>query len=295
MVIIVSFVVPMAVGLATLSPPLVTLLYGEQWLPSSEPLRFLAVVMVVRLVTGLALDIQTSLGKTRTTVWVNLVWVPRSCRRSTWAPPRRDHRRGHGPRRSRRGGGGPAGRRCAAPQRREPAADRPALLRALVGGLVAAVVMLGLARAVGDSAVLEVLVAGTCGVLAYAALVVPGSLRRHILAGCGATPNGPPRDQPMPLVSVGLPVRNAEDRVATAIRSVLEQDHADLELVVSDNASTDGTEDVCRELARSDPRVRYVRQPLDLGILGNFRATLGSRRAPTSVGSATTTGSTRHT
>ena len=79
---------------------------------------------------------------------------------------------------------------------------------------------------------------------------------------------------PMPLVSVGLPVRNAEGRVAVAIRSVLEQDHPDLELVVSDNASTDGTEDVCRELARSDPRVRYVRQPLDLGLLGNFRATM---------------------
>ena len=79
---------------------------------------------------------------------------------------------------------------------------------------------------------------------------------------------------PMPLVSVGLPVRNGADRVTTAIRSVLEQDHADLELVVSDNASTDGTEDVCRDLARSDPRVRYVRQPLDLGILGNFRATI---------------------
>ena len=78
----------------------------------------------------------------------------------------------------------------------------------------------------------------------------------------------------MPLVSVGLPVRNGADRVTTAIRSVLEQDHADLELVVSDNASTDGTEDVCRDLARSDPRVRYVRQPLDLGILGNFRATI---------------------
>jgi hypothetical protein len=78
----------------------------------------------------------------------------------------------------------------------------------------------------------------------------------------------------MPLVSVGLPVRNGEDRVTTAIRSVLEQDHRDLELVVSDNASTDATEDVCRELARSDPRVRYVRQTLDLGLLGNFRATM---------------------
>ena len=182
MVIIVTFVLPMAVGLATLSPALVTLLYGEQWLPSSEPLRFLAVVMVVRLVTGLALDIQTSLGKTRTTVWVNLVWVtvllPALYLGATY-----------------RGIAGAAmGHAAVAVAVAVPlvvgALHRsgvslrpivPALLRAVVGGLVAAVVMLGLARAVGYSALLEVLVAGTCGVLAYAALVVPRSMRRRIL------------------------------------------------------------------------------------------------------------------
>ncbi|HEU4998665.1 MAG TPA: glycosyltransferase family 2 protein [Lapillicoccus sp.] len=79
---------------------------------------------------------------------------------------------------------------------------------------------------------------------------------------------------PVPLVSIGLPVRNAEDRVAATIRTVLDQDHEDLELVISDNASTDGTEEVCRDAARSDPRVRYHRQPVDLGILGNFQTTM---------------------
>ena len=51
-----------------------------------------------------------------------------------------------------------------------------------------------------------------------------------------------------PLVSIGLPVRNGERTVGRAIRTVLEQDYAHLELVISDNASDDGTEEICREL-----------------------------------------------
>jgi hypothetical protein len=78
----------------------------------------------------------------------------------------------------------------------------------------------------------------------------------------------------MPLVSVGLPVRNGQDCIARTIRTVLDQDHEDLELVISDNASTDGTEEICREIARIDARVRYHRQSVDLGILGNFQATM---------------------
>ena len=56
---------PVGVGLATLAPALVAALYGESWLPSSGPLRFLAVVMFARMFTTLALDLQTSLGNTK--------------------------------------------------------------------------------------------------------------------------------------------------------------------------------------------------------------------------------------
>jgi glycosyltransferase involved in cell wall biosynthesis len=73
-----------------------------------------------------------------------------------------------------------------------------------------------------------------------------------------------------PLVSVGLPVRNAGERVAGVVRSVLAQDHDPIELVISDNASTDDTEQVCRELARSDSRIAYHRQPQNIGLLNNF-------------------------
>lgn len=72
------------------------------------------------------------------------------------------------------------------------------------------------------------------------------------------------------LVSIGLPVRNAGDRVGDVVRSVLAQDHADVELLITDNASTDNTEEVCRELARSDSRIAYHRQPQNIGLLNNF-------------------------
>jgi glycosyltransferase involved in cell wall biosynthesis len=51
---------------------------------------------------------------------------------------------------------------------------------------------------------------------------------------------------------------------------VLAQDHRNVELVISDNASTDATELVCRELAATDPRIRYYRQSENLGLLNNF-------------------------
>src|SRR5690606_15349710 len=71
-------------------------------------------------------------------------------------------------------------------------------------------------------------------------------------------------------VSFGLPVRNAEATVGRAIQSVLEQSVDELELIISDNASTDGTGATCREWARRDPRVRYCPLPENRGIIANF-------------------------
>lgn len=72
------------------------------------------------------------------------------------------------------------------------------------------------------------------------------------------------------LVSIGLPVRNAGDRVAGVVRSVLAQEHENIELLITDNASTDDTEAVCRELAASDRRISYHRQGRNIGLLNNF-------------------------
>jgi glycosyltransferase involved in cell wall biosynthesis len=72
------------------------------------------------------------------------------------------------------------------------------------------------------------------------------------------------------LVSIGLPVYNGEEVLEAVVRSVLAQDHENIELVISDNASTDGTEKLCRTLAGTDTRISYHRQPENVGILNNF-------------------------
>jgi glycosyltransferase involved in cell wall biosynthesis len=77
-----------------------------------------------------------------------------------------------------------------------------------------------------------------------------------------------------PLVSIGLPVRNGERYLAEAVRSVLDQTYGRIELVISDNASDDGTEEICRQFARSDARIRYHRQPQNIGLVPNFNAVL---------------------
>jgi hypothetical protein len=76
------------------------------------------------------------------------------------------------------------------------------------------------------------------------------------------------------LVSVGLPVRNGADRVGEVAQSVLAQDYEHIELVICDNASTDGTEEACRELVRADSRIVYHRQQDNVGHLNNFMSVI---------------------
>lgn len=73
-----------------------------------------------------------------------------------------------------------------------------------------------------------------------------------------------------PRVSIGLPVYNAQQFVEQAIDSLLEQTFEDFELIISDNASTDATEEICRAYEARDPRIRYVRQKENVGAVPNF-------------------------
>jgi glycosyltransferase involved in cell wall biosynthesis len=75
-----------------------------------------------------------------------------------------------------------------------------------------------------------------------------------------------------------LPVYNGAHTLVPVIESVLVQEHGDLELVISDNASTDGTEDVCRHYAAADDRVVYRRQTTNIGLLNNFRSAAEASR-----------------
>lgn len=73
-----------------------------------------------------------------------------------------------------------------------------------------------------------------------------------------------------PPVSIGLPVYNGERYLAEAIDSLLAQTYGDFELVVSDNASTDRTQEIARDYAARDRRVRYDRAPSNIGAARNY-------------------------
>ena len=73
-----------------------------------------------------------------------------------------------------------------------------------------------------------------------------------------------------PLVSVGLPVYNGMPHLRVAVESLLRQSYPHLELVISDNASTDGTSEYCRALAEVHPHVHYTRNDKNVGPLENF-------------------------
>lgn len=77
-------------------------------------------------------------------------------------------------------------------------------------------------------------------------------------------------DARKPKVSIGLPVFNGEKYLAGALKSLLQQDFADFELIISDNASTDKTEAIAREFAAREKRIRYSRNPSNIGASGNY-------------------------
>jgi glycosyltransferase involved in cell wall biosynthesis len=72
-----------------------------------------------------------------------------------------------------------------------------------------------------------------------------------------------------PLVSIGLPVYNAEKYLEEALESILDQTYKHFELIVSDNASNDRTQDICLKYAQKDSRVRYYRNETNLGAAPN--------------------------
>jgi glycosyltransferase involved in cell wall biosynthesis len=73
----------------------------------------------------------------------------------------------------------------------------------------------------------------------------------------------------VPRLSVGLPVYNGETYLPEALDALLGQSYPDFELIISNNASTDGTEEICRRYLALDGRIRYFRQPVNLGAAAN--------------------------
>ena len=73
-----------------------------------------------------------------------------------------------------------------------------------------------------------------------------------------------------PRVSIGMPLYNSAKYLDEALDCLLSQTYRDFELVISDNASTDGTREMCLARANSDPRIRYHRQGENQGAVWNF-------------------------
>jgi glycosyltransferase involved in cell wall biosynthesis len=82
----------------------------------------------------------------------------------------------------------------------------------------------------------------------------------------------------VPRLSIGLPVFNGERHISEALEALLGQTYGDFELIVSDNASTDGTSEICLHYARQDRRIRYIRQERNIGLVPNHIFVLNEAR-----------------
>jgi len=80
------------------------------------------------------------------------------------------------------------------------------------------------------------------------------------------------------MVTVAVPTFNRAGYLRECIASIRSQTYPNLEILVGDNASTDSTADVIRELAAAEPRLRAVSHETNLGMVGNFNALLRAAR-----------------
>ena len=82
----------------------------------------------------------------------------------------------------------------------------------------------------------------------------------------------------VPRLSIGLPVYNGENFLPESLESLLGQSYEDFELIISDNASHDGTETICRKYADQDSRIRYFRQQRNIGSAPNHNFVIEQAR-----------------
>lgn len=83
-----------------------------------------------------------------------------------------------------------------------------------------------------------------------------------------------------PALTIGVPVYNGARYIEGAITSVLDQDFSDWELIVADNASTDGTAEIVRSLAKDDDRIRLLPSMMNQGSAWNWNRCVHEARGP---------------
>jgi len=77
-----------------------------------------------------------------------------------------------------------------------------------------------------------------------------------------------------PAITIGMPVYNGAKFIEAVLDSLLNQTLKDFELIISDNASTDNTEEICKLYSAKDERIKYVRQNENIGPVANFKYVL---------------------
>ena len=83
-----------------------------------------------------------------------------------------------------------------------------------------------------------------------------------------------PKPSNLPLVNIGIPVYNGQEKIEKALYSLLNQTYRNIQVLISDNASTDNTHEICERICAEDERASYLRQPVNLGLIPNFNAVL---------------------
>ena len=101
----------------------------------------------------------------------------------------------------------------------------------------------------------------------------PGTDRVGRHGGLGLDPRAP-------LVTIGMPTFNGAQFLAQSLDSLLNQDYPNIELVISDNCSTDETESIARSYAAAHPQIRYERSPVNRGSAANFTRVLELATGP---------------
>lgn len=84
----------------------------------------------------------------------------------------------------------------------------------------------------------------------------------------------------MPLLSIGMPVYNGDRFIVEALESILSQTFENFDLIISDNGSTDKTEEICRAYSHQDPRIRYYRNLKNLGAAWNYNHVFSLSSSP---------------
>lgn len=82
-----------------------------------------------------------------------------------------------------------------------------------------------------------------------------------------------------PKITIGLPVYNGEANIRNSLDFLLSQTFTNFELIISDNASTDSTQNICQDYAKGDKRIHYIRQERNIGALSNYEFVLKNAKS----------------